>query len=138
MPARLSFGGKIAVNPDVGKESTILGKEGETIAIDHLIEHGYKIIDRNYRSQQGEIDIIAKDGEFLVFVEVKAYSTGSFGFPLGAVGSSKKKSMIHAARTYLMKNNIKNVNCRFDVLAIYRSWQGLSSFDLIKGAFHVS
>ncbi len=138
MPARLSFGGKIAVHPDMGKESTILGKEGEAIAIDHLIEHGYKLVDRNYHSQQGEIDIIAKDGDFLVFVEVKAYSTGSFGFPLGAVGPSKKKSMIHAARTYLMKNNIKNVNCRFDVLAIYRSWQGLSSFDLIKDAFHVS
>jgi putative endonuclease len=132
------FGRIIAVHSDMGKESTILGKEGETIAIEYLVSHGYKIFGRNFRSQQGEIDIIAKDGDFLVFVEVKIYSIGSFGTPLGAVRRSKKESMIHAARTYLLKNNIKDTNCRFDVLAIYRSWKGLSSFDLIKDAFHVS
>jgi putative endonuclease len=128
----------IAVHPYMGKESTILGKEGETIAVEYLAEHGYKILDRNFRSQQGEIDIIAKENDFLVFVEVKIYSIGSIGTPLGAIRKPKKESMIHAARTYLLKNNIKNVNCRFDVLAIYRSWKGLSSFDLIKDAFHVS
>ncbi len=122
----------------MGKESSTLGKEGEAIAVQFLTELGYKILDRNFRSQQGEVDIIAKDGDQLVFVEVKTYSIGSFGTPLGAVGRSKKESLIHAARTYLMKNNIKNVNCRFDVLAIYRSWQGLSNFDHIKDAFHVS
>jgi len=129
---------KIAVYYGMGNESTTLGKEGETIAVQYLIEHGYKILDRNYHSQQGEIDIIAKEGDFLVFVEVKMYSIGSYGTPLGAIRRSKKESMIHAARTYLFKNNIKNINCRFDVLAIYRSWKGLSNFDLIKDAFHVS
>ena len=122
----------------MGIESTILGKEGETIAVEYLAEHGYQILDRNFRSQQGEIDIIAKEGDFLVFVEVKIYSIGSIGTPLGAIRKPKKESIIHAARTYLFKKNIKNVNCRFDVLAIYRSWKGLSSFDLIKDAFHVS
>jgi len=122
---------------DMGKESTVLGKEGETIAVDHLIEKGYEILERNFRSQQGEIDIIAKENGFLVFVEVKMYSIGSYGTPLGAIRKPKKESIIHAARTYLLKNNIKDVNCRFDVLAIYRSWKGLSSFDLIKDAFHV-
>ena len=134
----LNSGKIIAILFDMGKESTVLGKEGEDTAVTYLIEHGYKIIDRNYCSQQGEIDIIAKDGGFLVFVEVKAYSIGSFGFPLGAVGPSKKKSLIHAARTYLMKNNIKDVHCRFDVLGIYKSWTGVPSFDLIKDAFNVS
>lgn len=122
----------------MGMESQMLGKEGEAIALKYFTERGYKIIDKNFRSQQGEVDIIAKDGDFLVFVEVKAYSIGSFGTPLGAVGKSKKASIIHAARTYLLKNNIKNVNCRFDVLAIYRSWTGLTNYDHIKDAFHVS
>ena len=122
----------------MGIESTALGKEGEAIAVQYLIEHGYEILDRNFHSQQGEIDIIAKDGGLLVFVEVKMYSIGSFSTPLGAVGRSKKESIIHAARTYLYKNKIKDINCRFDVLAIYRSWKGLSNFDLIKDAFHVS
>jgi putative endonuclease len=122
----------------MGNESQELGKEGEAIAVQYLIERGYKIINRNFRSQQGEVDIIMKDGDLLVFVEVKSYSIGSFGTPLGAVGKSKKLSIIHAARTYLLKNNIKNVNCRFDVLAIYRSWTGLTNFDHIKDAFNVS
>jgi putative endonuclease len=121
----------------MGIESPTLGKEGEAIAVQYLAERGYKIIDKNFRSQQGEVDIIAKDGDFLVFVEVKSYSIGSFGTPLGAVGKSKKASIIHAARTYLLKNNIKNMNCRFDVLAIYRSWTGLTNYDHIKDAFNV-
>ena len=128
----------IAVCSDMGKESTTLGKEGEAIAVQYLAEHGYQVIDRNYRSQQGEVDIIARDGDFIVFVEVKTYSIGSFGTPLGAVRKAKKESIIHAARTYLLKNNIKDINCRFDVLAIYRSWKGITSYDLIKDAFHVS
>lgn len=122
----------------MGKESPILGREGEAIAVEYLIENGYKVLDLRFRSQQGEIDIVAKDGDFLVFIEVKTYSMGSIGTPLGAVTRSKKESLVHAAKTYLLKNNIKNINCRFDVLAIYRSWKGLSSFDLIKDAFHVS
>lgn len=135
---RTSAGKIIAVYSDMGKESTTLGKEGEAIAVQYLIEHSYQVIDRNYRSQQGEVDIIARDGNFIVFVEVKTYSIGSFGTPLGAVRKAKKESIIHAARTYLLKNNIKDINCRFDVLAIYRSWSGLTSYDLIKDAFHVS
>ena len=122
----------------MGNISSTLGKEGEAIAVQFFTELGYTILDRNFHSQQGEVDIVAKDGDMLVFVEVKAYSIGSFGTPLGAVGKSKKASIIHAARTYLMKKAIKNVNCRFDVLAIYRSWQGISSFEHIKDAFHVS
>ncbi len=119
----------------MGKESVTIGREGEEIAIRHLIERGYRIVERNFHSQQGEIDIVAKDGEFLVFVEVKLYSISSFGTPLGAVRRSKKESIIHAARTYLMKKNIRDINCRFDVLAIYKSWKGLVTFDLIKDAF---
>ena len=122
----------------MGIESQTLGKEGEALAVQYLTGRGYNIVDRNFRSQQGEVDIIIKDGDLLVFVEVKAYSIGSFGTPLGAVGKSKRASIIHAARTYLLRNNIKNVNCRFDVLAIYRSWTGLTNFDHIKDAFNVS
>jgi putative endonuclease len=84
------------------------------------------------------VDIVAKDGEFIVFVEVKSYSFGSFGTPLGSIRKSKKESIIHAAKFYLYKNNIKNINCRFDVLAIYSSWKGITKYELIKDAFHVS
>lgn len=122
----------------MGKESYEIGLEGEDTAIQYLVEHGYQMIDRNFRSQQGEIDLIAKDGNFLVFVEVKNYSISSFGTPLGAIRKAKKESLTHAARTYLYKNNIKDTNCRFDVVAIYKSWKGLTKIELIKDAFSVS
>jgi len=116
------------------RTSVDIGRTGENIAADYLESNGYKVIERNFRSQQGEVDIIARDGEFLVFIEVKNYSFRSIGTPLGAVRKSKRESIIHAARTYLYKNNIKDTNCRFDVLSIYNS----SQFQLIKDAFHVN
>jgi putative endonuclease len=115
-------------------QSYSIGKQGEDIASSYLANKGYEIIERNFHSQQGEIDVVAKDGKFLVFVEVKNYSFRSFGAPLSAVNRAKKQSMIHAARTYLMKNNIRNIYCRFDVLSIYN----YESYNLVKDAFHVS
>lgn len=118
----------------MGMESCSIGKQGEDIATQYLKGKGYKILERNFHSQQGEIDVIAKDDQFLVFIEVKNYSFRSFGTPLGAVNRAKKMSMIHAARTYLHNKNIKDINCRFDVLAIYN----YERYELIKDAFNVN
>ena len=114
-------------------KSYLIGKSGEDIAERYLNGRGYEILERNYHSQQGEIDIIAREGKFLVFIEVKNYSFRSFGTPLSAVNKAKRQSMIHAARTYLYKNGVKGVNCRFDVLSIYN----YETFTLIKDAFCV-
>lgn len=122
----------------MGKESYQQGIRGEEVAEKYLIQQGYKIIEKNFHSQQGEIDIIARDSEFLVFVEVKNYSFRSYGSPLGAVRKSKKQSIIHAARTYLYKNNIKNTFCRFDVLTIYRKPDGSRAVDLYRNAFLIN
>ena len=120
------------------KTSKDIGNIGEERACEYLAQKGFKIIERNYHSQQGEIDIVAKDGEFLVFVEVKNYSFRSYGSPLGAIGKNKRRSIIHAAQTYLYKNNIKDINCRFDVVTIYHKRSGNSVIDHIKDAFYVS
>ena len=119
-------------------QSKILGDEGEQTACDHLISLGWQIIERNFHSSQGEVDIIAKDRQFLVFVEVKNYSFSSFCTPVGAVRAAKKKSIIHAAQTYLQKNNIKDVYCRFDVITIYRSYDGKRNIELYKDAFQIN
>jgi putative endonuclease len=124
----------IALMLCVANLSNDLGKCGEDIAVQYLSGKGYRVVERNFHSQQGEIDIIAYDGQFLVFVEVKNYSFRSFGSPLSAVNKAKRMSMIHAARTYLYKNSVKNINCRFDVLAIYN----YEKYELIKDAFCVS
>lgn len=110
-----------------------LGIQGEDIATDYLGNRGYKILERNFHSHQGEIDIVAMEGQTLVFIEVKNYSFKSYVHPLGAITKAKKESIIHAARTYLFKNNIKDKFCRFDVLAIFN----FERFNLIKGAFDV-
>jgi len=122
----------------MGLESYQNGIKGEEIAADYLTAQGFKIIERNFRSQQGEVDIIAKEKDFLVFVEVKYYSFRSYGTPLGAVRKSKKQSIIHAAQTYLYKRNIQNVYCRFDVVAIYRNRDGSQAIDHYRDAFYVS
>ncbi len=115
-----------------------IGNWGEEIAVQFLKSQGYQIIERNFRSSQGEIDIIAQDGIFLVFVEVKNYSFNNLGSPFGALRKSKRESLVHAAQTYLFKKDIKNTYCRFDVLAIYRPRHGEAKIDLLKNAFQVN
>lgn len=121
----------------MGKESKLIGDLGEERAITYLEQKGYLILERNYHSQQGEIDIIARDKDQLVFVEVKCYSFRSLSSPLYSVRKSKRESIIHAARTYLMNKNIRGINCRFDVLAFYRARDGQVVADHLKDAFYV-
>jgi putative endonuclease len=121
----------------MGLESYKLGMKGEEAAEKYLAQEGYQILEKNFHSQQGEIDIVAWDGKTLVFVEVKNYSFRSFGSPLGAIRKSKRESIIHAARTYLLKNKIKDIDCRFDVVTIYRKPNGSRAIELYKNAFMV-
>ena len=121
----------------MGLESYQQGIKGEELAAKYLVQQGYEILEKNFRSQQGEIDLVARDRQILVFVEVKNYSFKSYGSPLSAVRKSKRESIVHAARTYLLKNKIKNVNCRFDVLTVYRRADGSRAIDLYKNAFVV-
>jgi putative endonuclease len=122
----------------MGMESYELGREGEEAAEVFLRQKGYYIIERNYRSHQGEVDIIARDGEFLVFVEVKNYSFRSYGTPAGAVRKNKKQSIIHAAQSYIYRKKIKDTYCRFDVVTLYRRADGSRAIELYKDAFMVN
>jgi putative endonuclease len=119
----------------MGMESYKLGVEGEETAEKYLVQHGFDILERNFHSQQGEVDIIARDKETLVFVEVKNYSFRSLGSPLSAVRKSKRESIIHAARTYLLKKSLHKTACRFDVLALYRNPNGARTIEHFKNAF---
>lgn len=95
-----------------------LGKAGEKIALRYLKENKYRIVDRNYRLFRGEIDIIAYDRKTLVFVEVKTRTATDYGLPEESVTPSKQKQIQKIAQGYLTKNNLDNVECRFDVLSI--------------------
>jgi len=122
----------------MGIQSYKQGIKGEEIAEKYLLQQGYQILEKNFHSRQGEIDIIARDKDFLVFVEVKNYSYRSYGSPVGAIRKSKKQSIIHAAQTYLYKSNIKNTYCRFDVIAIFRKYDGSRIIEHYKDAFYVN
>jgi len=122
----------------MGRESYQQGIAGEKLAEKYLQNLGYEILERNFHSSQGEIDLIAKDRDCLVFVEVKNYSYRSFGSPVGAVGKTKKKSIIHAAETYLYKNMIRDVYSRFDVVTIYRRYSGQRLIEHYQDAFYVN
>ena len=95
------------------------GKRGEEITCDFIQKRGMEIIERNYLCKIGEIDIIAKDKEELVFIEVKTRSQEQFGLPSEAVGDTKKKHIYRVAEYYLMKHQLENVYCRLDVVEVY-------------------
>ncbi|MGD1043890.1 MAG: YraN family protein [Bacteroidota bacterium] len=96
----------------------IQGKAGEDLAARFLEQNGLKIIERNYRFERGEIDLIAEEGDELVFVEVKARRSTVFGSPEDAVTEEKQEQVHAVAEGYLFEHDIDNRPCRFDVVAI--------------------
>jgi putative endonuclease len=95
-----------------------LGKIGEDLACGELERRGYAILARRYRRRGGEIDIIAREGGTLVFVEVKARDGSEFGDPMEAVTMFKRRRIVHAAMDYLMRHVGGECACRFDVVTI--------------------
>lgn len=95
-----------------------IGNAGENIAANFLLNNGYTIIARNVYIGEGELDIIAKDGKTLVFVEVKSRSNCTFGSPLEALTEQKIKNIIRSAKMYIASKNLYGVDVRFDVIGI--------------------
>ncbi len=110
----------------MSKESKELGKKGEDLAVDLLIQKNYKIIERNYTfEKKGEIDIVAKDPEtgVLVFVEVKTRANLNYGEPEYGITKNKMMQVKKIAEIYLYEKEIDEVECRFDVISVL--FQGL-------------
>ena len=114
-----------------------LGRRGEEIAASYLKKLKYKIIERNYTCTFGEIDIIARDKETLSFIEVKTRSSLEYGHPHHVVNKRKQHQISKVALSYINKNNLQNIDARFDVVAIQLSPEG-EKVDLIKDAFELS
>jgi putative endonuclease len=108
------------------------GIDGERAGADFLRKSGYRILQRNFRTPYGEIDIIARHKETLVFIEVKRRRNCSFGRPQEAVGRQKQEHIVRSALHYVKMERIKGVNIRFDVLAI---GPGDDAIELICSAF---
>ena len=94
-----------------------LGRWGEDLAAAYLQQRGMVILERNFRGKRGEVDIIARDGDDLVFVEVKTRSSCTFGTPQEAVNRRKQQQIIHLAEIYL-QSHPSRLQPRFDVVAV--------------------
>lgn len=96
----------------------VLGESGENLAVRELTARGYAILERRYRTDHGEIDIVAEHGGTLVFVEVRARATAEFGRAAETVDDRKKRKVTAMAVEYLARHRVTNRPCRFDVVAI--------------------
>lgn len=113
-----------------------IAKIGETLAVRHLEARGCEILERNYRAERGEIDIIAQDGTFTVFVEVKTRRSLKFGVPQAAVTLQKQRQISKVALAYLQSQHLLDTSCRFDVIAIHLSPQlELLKLEQLESAF---
>jgi len=112
-----------------------IGKIGEDLAAKLLSEKGYQIIERNYRFSHGEIDIVAKQNNTLVFVEVKTRNNLEYGEPEYSLTKNKQKQVRKMAELYLYDKNITDTDCRIDVIAILLNKKGKPNINHIENAF---
>lgn len=113
------------------------GKFGEDLAARFLKKQGYKIICRNYRTKFGEIDIIAKDTDIIVFIEVKSRRTSTFGHPKCSITHEKQKRISKTALYYLKTTDQSNASARFDVVTV-NSHNKKTDVEIIKNAFELA
>lgn len=113
-----------------------IGDKGEDYAVLYLKKHGYKILERNYHKTCGEIDIIARNKEYLVFVEVKTRKQNPFAEPSYAVNFSKQQHLRNTAEIYIDENSLDEP-CRFDVCEVFVNSDNLKlvNINYIEDAF---
>lgn len=122
-----------------GQGNVALGAHGEELAANHLRACGYRVLERNYRSKGGEVDIVARDrDDTIVFVEVKTRTSLAFGVPQLAVTSRKQRQIAKGALSWLSRNRSHHQAARFDVIAVLLHDDGRCELEHIKNAFELS
>jgi putative endonuclease len=128
---------KKSVAPNEATDSTrAIGARGEALAIARLKKLGYRVLEQNFLCRGGEIDIVARQGEVLVFVEVKARGSDAFGSPLEAVGPTKRRRLERAAQVYLSQKKLHGVPVRFDLVGV-RLDRDPPEVEVVPNAFDV-
>ena len=114
---------------------TVIGSEGERAAAEFLEARGYRILDRNYRTRLGEIDLVAEEGRTLVFVEVKVRRNDRFGGPAAAITAAKQSRIARLAQQYVVSRRLGERPCRFDVVLIWGGDPRTRRIERLPGAF---
>lgn len=115
-----------------------LGRKGEKAALSFLRKKGYKILERNFRCRFGEIDIVAKKEDRIVFVEVRSRENLNLGHPEESLTYTKKKRLTKLALFYLSCHRLENIPCRFDVVAVVFEKGRIKNIHLVKNAFEAT
>ena len=111
----------------------VLGRRGEELAAGYLEAHGMRIVDRNWRCPEGEIDIVALDGETLVIAEVKTRKSLAYGHPFEAVGAEKLARLHRLASAWSREHDPRRPLCRVDVVAVLDDGTGAPVLEHLKG-----
>jgi len=119
------------------RERLDLGKEGEQLALKEVKRLGYTCIERNYRCPLGEVDLVAKDGDTLVFIEIKTRKGKDLAYAKEAVDGRKKRQLSKVALAYMKAHECCDVKSRFDVVAVHWS-EGGARIEVVKDAFELA
>ncbi|MDF1578129.1 MAG: YraN family protein [Desulfurivibrionaceae bacterium] len=121
---------------EVNKKHLTLGRRGEELARRFLQKGGYRILETNYRGLLGEIDLVAREGDCLVFVEVKTRSTAAYGHPFESINPRKQYQLSKVAGEYLAAHGGAEQFCRFDAVSVLLAG-GEPRIELVKNAFEI-
>jgi putative endonuclease len=119
----------------MGRAKDAVGGYGERVAIAHLIAQGMRLLERNWRCADGELDAILRDGDVLVVVEVKTRRGDGFGTPAEAVGSRKITRVRRLAARWLAEHPVGAAEVRFDVVSVWPQPRGAARIEHLRGAF---
>lgn len=120
-------------NTPVTRHNTALGRYGESLAARHLTDLGMVLLDRNWRCDAGEIDLVLRDGPVLVVCEVKTRSSIEYGTPQEAVTEQKLTRLRRLAARWLEAHDVRPRDVRIDVVAVLRPRRGRSTIDHVRG-----
>jgi putative endonuclease len=126
-------GRKAAGTPRLARNA--LGAYGERVAARHLVEDGMEVLDRNWRCRDGELDLVARDGDALVFCEVKTRRTVCCGVPAEAVVPAKARRIRRLAAQWMSETGAHAPEVRFDVVAVLAAAAGAADIEHTRGAF---
>jgi putative endonuclease len=119
----------------MGRAKDAVGRYGEQVAVDYLVAQGMHLLDRNWRCTAGEIDAILRDGDALVFVEVKTRRGNAFGTPVEAVGWAKRARLRRLAAIWLAESRVRAPEIRFDLVGVLPQRAGAAAIDHVRSAF---
>ncbi len=121
----------------MGSTRSEVGRKGEQLAFRYLKRRGYRIVELNYRCPLGEVDIVAREGDTIVFVEVKTRRDASYGRPREAIGFKKRSQLSKVAQYFLKVRRAEHLSARFDVMEIEIDEDG-PRIELLKNAFELT